>query len=60
AAAAGWLCIYATTETNLEGTATTALTVDTLNRLGIGLAVKAKKESKGDFLAAGLWAVTAP
>jgi hypothetical protein len=60
AAAAGWLCIYATTETNLEGTAPTALTLDSVNRLGIGLAAKAKKESKGDYLAAGVWAVTAP
>lgn len=60
AAAPGWLCIYATDEVNLEGTATTALTADSVNRLGIGLAAKAKKESKGDFLAAGVWAVTAP
>lgn len=60
AAAPGWLCIYATTETNLEGTAPTALTVDSVNRLGIGLAAKAKKETKGDFLVAGVWAVTAP
>jgi hypothetical protein len=60
AAAAGWLCIYATTETNLEGTAPTALTVDSVNRLGIGLAAKAKKESKGAYLTTGLWAVTAP
>jgi hypothetical protein len=60
AAAPGWLCIYATTETNLEGTATTALTVDSVNRLGIGLAVNAKKEAKGDYLASGVWAVTAP
>lgn len=60
AAAAGWLCVYATTETNLEGTAPTALTVDSVNRLGIGLAAKAKKETKGDYLVAGVWAVTAP
>jgi hypothetical protein len=60
AAAAGWLCVYATTETNLEGTAPVALTIDSVNRLGIGLAAKAKKESKGDFLVAGVWAVTAP
>lgn len=60
AAAAGWLCIYATTETNLEGTAPVALTIDSVNRLGIGLAAKAKKESKGDYLVTGVWAVTAP
>jgi hypothetical protein len=60
AAAPGWLCIYATSEVNLEGTAPTALTVDTVNRLGIGLAAKAKEGSKGDFLVAGIWAVTAP
>jgi hypothetical protein len=60
AAAAGWLCVYATTETNLEGTASTALTIDSVNRLGLGIAAKAKKESKGGFVAAGLWAVTAP
>jgi hypothetical protein len=60
AAAPGWLCIYATAEVNLEGTAPTALTVDSVNRLGIGLAAKAKKETKGDFLASGVWAVTAP
>jgi hypothetical protein len=60
AAASGWLCIYATTETNLEGTAPVALTIDSVNRLGIGLAAKAKKESKGDYLVAGVWAVTAP
>jgi len=60
AAASGWLCIYATTETNLEGTAPVALTIDSVNRLGIGLAAKAKKETKGDFLVAGVWAVTAP
>lgn len=60
AAAAGWLCIYATTETNLEGTAPVALTIDNVSRLGIGLAAKAKKETKGDYLVAGVWAVTAP
>jgi hypothetical protein len=60
-AAAGWLCIYLTNETNLEGAgAATVLTTDTVNRLGIGLAAKAKKESKGDYLASGVWAVTAP
>jgi hypothetical protein len=60
AAAPGWLCVYLTTETNLEGTPGSALTADFANRLGIGLAAKAKKESKGGYLAAGVWAVTAP
>lgn len=61
AAAAGWLCVYLTTETNLEGEKTaTVLTGDMVNRLGIGLSAKAKKESKGNYLAAGVWAVTAP
>ncbi len=60
AAAAGWLCLYLTTETNLEGLATTALTVDGVNRLGIALAAKARKETKGDYAAIGVWATTAP
>ncbi|HEX4304536.1 MAG TPA: hypothetical protein VHZ54_00730 [Solirubrobacterales bacterium] len=60
AAAPGWLCIYLTNESNLEGKGSEALGVDTTNRLGIGLSTKAKKESKGDYLAAGVWAVTAP
>jgi hypothetical protein len=58
-AAAGVVCLYLTTETNLEGTATAALTQET-NRLGVMLGAKAKKESKGDFVASGVWAVTAP
>lgn len=58
-AAAGVVCLYLTTETNLEGTATAALTQET-NRLGVMLSAKAKKESKGDFVASGVWAVTAP
>jgi hypothetical protein len=60
-AGAGWLCVYLTNETNLEGAGTaTVLTADLTNRLGIGLVAKAKKESKGNYLAAGVWAVTAP
>jgi hypothetical protein len=57
-AAAGVLCLYLTTETNLE-TGTT-LTAEGPTRLGTGLSVKGKKATKGDFLAGGLWAVTAP
>jgi hypothetical protein len=58
-ATAGVVCIYLTTETNLEGVGPTALTQET-NRLGVTLSAKAKKESKGEFVASGLWAVTAP
>jgi hypothetical protein len=58
-AAAGVLCIYLTTETNLEGVGTAALTQET-SRLGVLLAAKAKKETKGDFVGSGVWAVTAP
>lgn len=57
-AAAGVLCLYLTTETNLE-TGTT-LTAEGPTRLGTGLSIKGKKATKGDFLAAGVWAVTAP
>lgn len=58
-AAAGVVCIYLTTETNLEGVGPAAVTQET-NRLGVLLSVKGKKETKGDFVAAGVWAVTAP
>jgi hypothetical protein len=58
-AAAGVACVYLTTETNLEGTGSAAVTQET-NRLGVMLTAKAKKESKGDFVASGIWAVTAP
>jgi hypothetical protein len=59
-AAAGVLCIYLTTETNLETGA--PLTAEGLNRLGTGLVVKAKKgvTKPSEFVAAGVWAVTAP
>jgi hypothetical protein len=57
-AAAGVLCLYLTTETNLE-TGTT-LTAEGPTRLGTGLSIKGKKATKGDFLASGIWAVTAP
>jgi hypothetical protein len=58
-AVAGVACIYLTTETNLEGVGPAAVTQET-NRLGVLLAVKGKKETKGDFVAGGVWAVTAP
>ncbi len=51
------LCIYLTTETNLDPTAPFA--AEGPNRLGTGLVAKAKEKTKGEFVAAGLWAVTA-
>ncbi|HKZ13752.1 MAG TPA: hypothetical protein VJL81_07905 [Solirubrobacterales bacterium] len=59
-AAAGVLCLYLSTETNLETVA--GLTVEGTNRLGTGLIVKAKKgvTKPSEFAAAGVWAVTAP
>jgi hypothetical protein len=60
AATAGVACFYLTTETNLEGAGTAALTASTTNRLGVTLTAKGKKLTEGEFLAAGVWAVTAP
>jgi hypothetical protein len=54
----GVLCLYLTTETSLE-TGTT-LTAEGPTRLGTGLSIKGKKATKGDFVASGVWAVTAP
>jgi hypothetical protein len=56
-ATAGNLCIYLTTETNLDATA--PLTAEPNTRLGIGLVAKAKEATK-PFAAVGQWAVTAP
>ena len=56
-AAAGNLCVYLTTETNLDGAA--PLAVEGSNRLGTGLVVKSGT-AKGEFVASGVWAVTAP
>ncbi|MBS1887765.1 MAG: hypothetical protein JSU06_11320 [Actinobacteria bacterium] len=58
-AAAGAVCLYLTTETNLEGVGPAAVTPEG-NRLGVNLVAKGKKEAKGNFLASGVWAVTAP
>ena len=58
-AAAGVVCVYLTTETNLEGTGSAALTQET-NRLGVNLTAKGLKTGEGDFVASGVWAVTAP
>ena len=57
-AAAGNLCIYLTTETNLDPA--NPLIAESANRLGTGLVAKAKEKSKGEFAAIGVWAVTAP
>jgi trimeric autotransporter adhesin len=58
-AAAGVVCLYLTTETNLEGTGAAALTTEG-NRLGVNLTAKGAKEGEGNFVASGVWAVTAP
>jgi hypothetical protein len=56
-AAAGNLCVYLTTETNLDTTAVP--TLENTSRLGTGLVVKSGT-AKGEFVANGVWAVTAP
>lgn len=59
-AAAGVLCIYLTTETNLE--AGPPVIAEGPNRLGTGLVAKGKKgvTKPSEFVASGVWAVTAP
>jgi hypothetical protein len=59
AAVANVVCVYLTTETNLEGVGAAALTTEG-SRLGVNLAVKGAKEGEGNFVASGVWAVTAP
>ena len=60
-AVANVVCVYLTTETNLEGVGAAALTATEFNRLGVNLTVKGAKEAEdGNFVASGLWAVTAP
>jgi hypothetical protein len=59
-AVGGNLCIYLTAETNLDPTATSPLGLENSSRLGTGLVVKSKAASKGEFVAGGVWAVTAP
>jgi hypothetical protein len=56
-ATAGNLCIYLTTETNLD--ATTPLSAENNTRLGFGLVAKSLA-SEGPYAASGQWAVTAP
>ncbi|HTT95214.1 MAG TPA: hypothetical protein VMF55_11115 [Solirubrobacterales bacterium] len=58
-AAAGVVCLYLTTETNLEGVGPAAVTAQG-SRLGVTLAAKGLKTGKGEFVASGVWAVTAP
>jgi hypothetical protein len=58
-AAAGAVCLYLTTETNLEGVGQAAVTPEG-NRLGVNLTAKGKKEGEGNFVAAGIWATRAP
>jgi hypothetical protein len=59
AAAASVVCVYLTTETNLEGVGPAAVTAEG-NRLGVTLTAKGAKEGEGNFVASGVWAVTAP
>jgi len=56
-ATAGNLCIYLTTETNLD--ATTPLAAENNTRLGFGLVAKSTA-TEGAYVASGQWAVTAP
>jgi hypothetical protein len=59
AAVANAVCLYLTTETNLDGPGATAVTAE-VNRLGVTLTAKGAKEAEGNFVASGVWAVTAP
>ncbi len=58
-ATAGAVCLYLTTETNLEGTGSAAVTPEG-NRLGVNLKAIGKEAEAGDFVASGIWATTAP
>ncbi|MBS1678218.1 MAG: hypothetical protein JST08_12635 [Actinobacteria bacterium] len=58
-AAAGVVCLYLTTETNLDGVGLAAVTPEG-NRLGVNLTAKGLKAAEGNFVASGVWAVTAP
>ncbi|HVX32513.1 MAG TPA: hypothetical protein VHA80_05160 [Solirubrobacterales bacterium] len=59
AAAANVVCVYLTTETNLEGAGATAVTGEG-SRLGVTLTAKGAQAAQGNFVASGVWAVTAP
>ncbi len=54
-AVGGVVCVYVTTEENIESVGQVAT-----NRLGVTLTAKAKEAAEGDFVASGVWAVTAP
>lgn len=58
-AAAGVVCLYLTTEANLEGLGAAALATEG-SRLGVNLVAKGAKAAEGNFVASGVWAVTAP
>jgi hypothetical protein len=58
-AVANAVCLYLTTETNLEGVGPAAVTAEG-NRLGVNLTAKGLKTGEGNFVASGVWAVTAP
>jgi hypothetical protein len=59
-ATAGTLCIYMTTATGLSPTS--SLTAESSSRLGTGLVANADPEAEveSNFVASGVWAVTAP
>ncbi|MBS1884756.1 MAG: hypothetical protein JSS97_17545 [Actinobacteria bacterium] len=59
-AVAGSVCVYLTVEANLEGVGPAAVNQEGTNRLGVTLSAKGKEAEAGNFLASGLWAVTAP
>jgi hypothetical protein len=54
----GAVCIYLTTETELEGAGTTGALTATGNRLGVLLTTKGKEAFGGDFTASGVWAAS--
>lgn len=55
----GVVCLYLTEEANLEGVGAAALTTSS-SRLGVNLTAKGAKAADGNFVASGVWAVTAP
>src|SRR5882757_551844 len=58
-ATGGVACVYLTAETNLEGVGPAAVTQET-SRLGVNLTAIGKEADAGNFVASGVWAVTAP
>jgi hypothetical protein len=53
-AVGGVACLYLTTEENVESLSQVS------NRLGVMLTAKGREAAEGDFVASGVWAVTAP